>query len=53
LSVKVLAVFGSHQRSLGKHVLNLGSYFAEFDVFDERNDACVLANNVLESVNEV
>jgi hypothetical protein len=50
LLVEIFAVFGSHEWVLGKDVLDLGSYFAEFDVLNKRNDSGVFANYVLKEL---
>ena len=48
LLVEIFTIFRSHEWGLREHVLDLCSYFAEFDVFDEWDDSCVLANDILE-----
>jgi len=50
LLVEIFAVFGSHEWVLSEDVLDLGSYFAEFDVLNKRNDSGVLANYVLKDL---
>ena len=47
LPVKFTAIFGSHERRRCKHVLDLRGDSAEFDIFNERNDACMLADHIL------
>ena len=49
----MFTIFRSHEWSLGEHVLNLRSYFAEFDVLNKGDDSYVLANDILDNISQV
>ena len=50
LPVKICAIFGSHEWRLRKNVLDLRGDSAEFDIFNQRNDARMLADHILRTV---
>lgn len=47
LVIEVCTVLHTHEGCGRENVLDLGGDLAEFDVLNQRYDACVLANNVL------
>ena len=53
LPVEMFTIFRSHEWSLGEHILNLRSYFAEFDVLSKGDDSYVLANDILDNISQV
>ena len=53
MGVEIRALFGMNDGRLSKEVLDLSSYFAELDVFDQRRYARVSADDILYKLTSV
>jgi hypothetical protein len=53
LTIQVFTIFRPHEWSLSEDVLDLCSYFAEFDVFNQWDNSCVFTYQVLKEISKL